>query len=389
MNEAETARDSVGELDLDPFAFQPGKASAIVGLGGADPHDDPGYAFHTDYVHAAEGPCHFNIRFSGLTAKNGTLQLRVHMFVDDDNPRLLLGNSARLQFNRLIQQGSTTYIRFDGFRNVRYALYGNILGATDARADALRVTLDRPASDDDEPVSHAAELRNTDYGHGAARPVSMMVSSDPPTLLYPESQSATKKQLRESVYAEWNNKLGMDTRAPRNGWAAAYVLQALRSYGMLEEGARGLAFGASNDAMIEVVRSLGSNVDVGTVPERSDELPGSFVNYDFLWSVDALARRDEETIGATIISLMQCLRPGGLAVHVLPFLTGTDQRSFSDVANAIRRGDAERITLSMISRNFEAARLKISCVDPIVDDTQSGLELGAFGLIFRKPAIRD
>ena len=87
MSDVDNVVTASGELLLDPFAYQPGKASAIQGLGGPTRHEDLGYAFHTDYVHAAEGPCLFTVRFSGLSARMGTLQLRVHMFVEDDTKR--------------------------------------------------------------------------------------------------------------------------------------------------------------------------------------------------------------------------------------------------------------------------------------------------------------
>ena len=212
MSETKNVVTASGEMLLDPFAYQPGKASAIQGLGGPTRHEDLGYAFHTDYVHVAEGPCTFTVRFLGLSARMGTLQLRVHMFIDDDNPRLMLGNSVRIQFNRLIQLGGETAIRFDGYKRVRYALYGNILGETDARADVVTVTLDRPAGEEEVEVE-AAELRNSEFGQGTTRAVPIMVSAAAPTLLHPFSQAATRGQMREPVYVEWCGRLGRRLRA--------------------------------------------------------------------------------------------------------------------------------------------------------------------------------
>ena len=99
------------ELVLDPFAYQPGIASKIKGLGGHAAGHDPDYVLHTPYVEVAEGPAQFSVRFRGLTAKKGTLVLRVHMLGREEGARARLANAERIALNRLIQHGSEATIR--------------------------------------------------------------------------------------------------------------------------------------------------------------------------------------------------------------------------------------------------------------------------------------
>lgn len=375
------AEAPAGEQMLDPFSYHPGKASAIRGLGGAEPDPDPAYAFHTDYVSVAEGPCHFTVRFEGLEAKLGTLLLRVHMYVDVANPRVLLSNSLRIQFNRLLLAGGETSIRFDGFHGVKFGLYGAVLGETDALATGLSVTLDRPlgAMPLDNP---AAELRNSSYGQDATRAEPTLITLAPPTLAAPVAQAGTSPQLREPVFRDWAAQLDLKRAPDRTRWAAAYVLQALRTYGMLQPGAAGLAFAAEPAPVAHAIERLGIRCEAAALPDTAEALPGPLVNFDFLWTIDMLGA--DGVAGAATLgeALMRCLRPGGIAVHVLPFLPGLAQRApEGETAATFRRGDVERLALTMISRKFEAAQLKIDHGRAILD--QAGV--GAFGMVFRKP----
>lgn len=387
MSVPDVAEAGTGELVLDPFAFQPGKASVIEGLGGDLPHEDLSYAFHTDYVPAADGPCHFIVRFQGLAAKLGTLQLRVHMFVEDEKPRLMLGNSVRIQLNRLIQLGGEVPIRFDGFERVRYALYGNILGGTDARADALTVALDRPATARTADAT-TVELRNSAFGRDATRAVPMMVSGAAPTLARPVSQAATHAQTREPAFAEWCARMGRPAAPDRAGWAAAYVLQALRAYGMLRPDARGLGLGAGADALAGAMRAMAIDAVAAEAPPAPEQLPGGLVNFDFLWSIDEAVRFGADGTAAYLEALMRCLRPGGVAVHVLPFAPDAGGMDRGDGDGVVRRATIERIALTMISRNIETAQVKIAWDDPILEAGPPGRRpVGAFGMVLRKAPV--
>ena len=387
MSEPDLAAIEPAELVLDPFSYHPRAASIIQGLGGDERHPDLTYAFHTDYVLVDEGPRQFTVRFDGLSAKVGTLQLRVHMFVEDTNPRILLANTTRIQFNRLLQLGSETSIRFDGFKRVKFALHGAVLGQTDASATGLTITVDGAGAGDDADEV-VAEVRNTDFGLSTTQAVTSLISLAPPTFAYPVGQAATPAQTLEPAYAEWSGRLRLDTASARSQWSTAYVLQVLRAYGMLQPGARGLGFGPHADAVAHAVNGAGAEAVMELLPDMHERLPGNLVNFDFLWSIDDIARSGVHEAFGYCEALMKCLRPGGLAVHVLPFVPGLDQRASGGGEPVFRRGDVERLALTMISRGFETSEVRINWADAIVGESPTvGTDVSAFGLVFRKPPL--
>jgi hypothetical protein len=383
------AASDTGELLLDPFAFQPGVASRIAGLGGVLPCDaDVNYAFHTLYVDAAEGAANFIVRFTGLTARRGTLQLRVHMV--EESGRTLLVNSARIQLNRLVAMGGETTMRFEGYRGVRFALYGSIIGDTDAAAEGLMVTLDRPATPEaEEEVT--AEARNTDYRKDDIRPEARMVSLARPVLAEPVSQPATRRQTREGAFRHWVRELGIADAPLRHQWTQAYILQALERYGMLQPGARGLGFGGElkTRAIADRLNKAGVEVATTRLPTVPDGISRDLVNFDFLWTIDPSRRLDSADLTREFIdTVFRCLRPGGIAIHILPFVPLDGQRERPADRHLFARGDLERIALGLVSRKHEIAQLKIGADDllmgPVVGHER---EAGAFGIIARKAAL--
>ncbi|WP_294395431.1 class I SAM-dependent methyltransferase [uncultured Sphingomonas sp.] len=377
-----------GEMLLDPFGYQAGIASRIEGLGGTLPHEhDPAYAFHTHYVEVAEGPVNFVIRFTGLRARRGSLQLRVHMIGDE--PRAILINTARIQLNRLMAMGGETSIRFEGYRGVTYALYGGIVGETDAVAEGLMITLDRPAADNhvDEV---AIEARNTSFRNDTIRPEVRLLSLGGPTLAEPVSQPATARQMREPAFSRWASALQVKDAPLRTQWAHAFVMQALNCYGMLQPGAHGLGFSEEAAAFRPVFADMGVQMSIGAVPSSPDLIARELVNFDFIWSIDVAQRFGSPDVGQWFTeAALRCLRPGGLAIHVVPFDPSATQRGEAPLADwMFGRGDIERVALGLISREHEVAQVKVAGTDFLTGPvTGNGLDAAAFGVIARKAPL--
>lgn len=414
-----------GALELDPFGYHPGMVSRIVGLGGEAPAYSPDYAFHTPYVEAAPGPASFIVRFNGLSAKNGTLVLRVHMLSMEAGSRSRLVNSERIALNRLIQSGSEISISFEGFHNVTFALVGLIAGTTDAAAESLQVTLDRPADHTAKPEI-VAEAKSTEYGNTPWRPAASLLSTNRPRLEDPVTQVATTAQLRESVAGGWLARLRPKGTSGVEHWRKVYTLQALRRYGLLEEGAVGLGFEPSPSGVPAALAAMGTSVvaafptrpghqlrpealkrDLGTrapcdrktfeenvvariVPWR--RIPEDLVNFDFLWSARANERLYSVAAAAQFVEdVMACLRPGGLAVHVMSYDLAPGGRSTPSTERILlRQGDVERIALVLASRGHEVAQFKIGADDPILAPANHGVERRTMvGIIARKARLPD
>jgi len=414
-----------GALELDPFGYHPGMMSCIVGLGGEAPAYSPDYAFHTPYVEAAPGPASFTVRFHGLAAHHGTLVLRVHMLSMEAGSRSRLVNSERIALNRLMLQDGAISISFEGFHNVTFALVGLIAGKTDAGAEGLQVTLDRPADHTTKPEI-VAEAKSTEYGNTPWRAATSLLSENPPRLADPVTQVATALQLREPVAGGWLARLRPKGKSGVEHWRKVYTLQALRRYGMLEQGAVGLGFEPSPSGVPAALaamhttliaafptrpghqldpnvlkRDLGTrapcdrktfeeNVTARIVPWR--RLPEDLVNFDFLWSARANERLYSVAAALQFIEdAMVCLRPGGLAVHTMSYDLSPGGRSIPSTERILlQQGDVERIALVLVSRGHEVAQFKIAAADPILAPASHGVERRTMvGIIARKTRLPD
>jgi hypothetical protein len=417
-------------LELDPFGFHPEAASRIKGVGGHGPTADPDYAFHTAYVEAAPGRAKFTVRFDNLQAKSGTLMLRVHMVSSEPGARARMVNSERIALNRLIATGGEISIMFEGFRDVSFALVGQIHGETDASAEGLTVTLDRPA-DPNARADYGAEARGTAYGRTPLRPAPFLLSKAPPSLADPVTQVATGDQLREAAAGVWMARLRPKGTSGPEHWRKVYTLQALRRYGMLEEGALGLGFERSASGIPAALAAMGTKV-VAAFPIRSGtqpkpaalkrdladrapcsaaafeanvsarvaswrRIPADLVNFDFLWS--ARANEILFSVAATakfVEQAMACLRPGGLAVHTFSYdLTPSGRKTPSTERILLQQGDIERIALLLVSRGHEVAQFKIAASDAILTPGASEgadhrtMDHTMVGLIARKVPLPD
>lgn len=412
MSSTAVARiEDINGQPLDCFSFQHNWASCIAGIGGPVPSQDPTYAFHTNYAAAARGPARFTVRFTNLTAKRGTLWLRIHMLPDGAGAVARMANSERVQLNRLVALGGEITVAFEGFRGVKYALMGLVPDGSDARADGLTVTLDRPDDGVTRGRGALTEARTTSFGSDTLKATARMVVSDAPTLANPASQRCTAEQLAEPLYGKWLRALGEPVVATADGWRQAFLLQALTRYGVLAEGARGLllldepgplaAFIASRRTSLTVVHpgepgfaaalarpALCDGDDwherVEFVPAGLAGLPEMLANFDFTCSAGALDQLGGvREIGALIEESLECLRPAGLAVHLLRIAARAVDGGTAVAPGVFSHGEMERLALILISRGHEVAQLRLTGGSGLVE---SGLEAAGtpFGLIVRK-----
>lgn len=392
--EIEAVMDDTSGQSLDPFEFHGHPESSIPGLGGTGPLPDPSYAFHTAYVPVARGHAHFLVRFTNLQARRGSLVLRIHMLPDEPGAIASMVTSHRLQLNWLAHRGGETQLRFEAFRGARYAIMGLVPDQLDASAEGLTVTLDRPATDDDlAAAGEAIETRSTGFGSDTIQSVAvpLLLSMAPPSFAQPVSQPCTTGQLREPAFRARCGSIP-DLPVDRlEQWPIAYILQALDRYGVLRPGACGLMLGSANDVMERAIVAAGASYqrmglttdgDESSSPTiDADALPGDLFAFDFLLSLRATdGLHDDRQAVRFIERSMECLRPEGLAVHVV----GYHPAPAAVPAIALDRNGLERIAISLISRGHQMARLKLSMTH--LPETEPG-SLISFGLITRRASI--
>jgi hypothetical protein len=417
---------------LDPFSFLPGVASRVSGLGGNAPGHDPTYVFHTPYVKAGPGRVTATIRFEGLVAKRGTLVLRIHVLPSEEGARAQMVNSERIMLNRLLTQDGEVTLQFEAYRDMTYAVLGQIPDNTDAYAEGLTVRFEH------QPQRFAgrtvfAEARSTTFGSDKLRPTARLISMERATLAQPVSQMCTAGQFDEPVYRKWLGRLGEASARDRGLWEQAYVLQVLTLYGMLEADARGIGFGVEDGALPavmaatdiavtvagagspdgqagggdEVARRLlrpgicdetvfGRRVDVRSIDLA--DIPHDLVNYDFAWSSSVSSKLGSVAAGLTFIEqAMECLRPNGIAVHVFDFDPAVIEQTVASPSPHWRRREVEQAALGLISRGHEVAEIKLvpgkvkgrgrdraSASEAIYVDSLAGHAVTSFGLIARK-----
>lgn len=370
----EAAPAPIAPIAIDPFGFVPGHISRIGGLGGDVPGPIESYAFHTAYVPLEEGHVAFVLAFDGLVATRGTLDLIVNAMSPRPGAVAHTIEVQQIPLRLLAAEydGRAT-VHFEALAGLTYSLFGQISDETDAAAQALSIAVWRRAELDAELGVRIAAQR-TEFTAPDVKPIARLVSAGQPLLAEPVSQMCTTQQLAEPVYREWADVLGLAGRADAAGWAEVYVMQALRRYGVLQPGARGLGFAVGDSGMPAAVAALGCTVVATDATERGAMAAGAALSFhrldpgvvpldlppfDFVWSIGIdtqfgapadVVRFGEEA--------MACLKPGGLAVHVFNYVPADGSRS-----GALRRADIERLGLGLISRGHEVAQFKYDAGD--------------------------
>ena len=171
---------------------------------------------------------------------------------------------------------------------------------------------------------------------------------------------STQDDIESAWVAYWMSRLKAPVVYHRKIWELCYVLQALYDHDLLRPGARGVGFGCGHEPLPSLMASEGVEVLVTDLPPdderakawadtaqhasltrsfRSDlvsredfdrhvalrhidmnAIPPDLQGYDFCWSICALEHLGSIAQGLNFIeNSLQCLRPGGLAVHTTEF----------------------------------------------------------------------
>lgn len=397
--------------EIDPFGYLPQYASAVKPLGGAERGPDPKYGFHTPYFEYRPGTIIFTICFDGLTASKGELHLHLNAYIPNSGKNAVTVRSIRTNMGELAAAESPIEVRVQAQPGVTYAVYGFFTEPTDASATKLSVHVaEWGDAANDIPVE--ASLPTT-FGAAPLERPSALIGKVRPSFSYPVSQVITPGQLGEADFAAWLPSLASMAAHSAEAWKRAFVLQALARYGMLESGAMALALGDAT--LVESVRARDCPVLLGLLAHGAevfagdpdagvtvraidlDNLPDDLYGFDFLWSIDTLARFATPAAAANFVGkAMRALRPGGFAVHTFDMLEAST-RLPSDYARGgiLNRQEIERLALTLVAKGDEIAQLNFddrANVDDVLrrnahfmeDGTPIAAGVVAFGLIVRR-----
>lgn len=212
----------------------------------------------------------------------------------------------------------------------------------------------------------------------------------------PISQPCTQKQMEDPLYAAWCHVLHENPKMHRKQWEFCYILQALQEQGQLEPGRRGLGFGVGDEPLTAAFAARGigvmaTDLDVeraaqqGWVetdqharskevlngrglcpPEQFDRLVDfrfmdmnridpDLTGFDFCWSACALEHLGSIEQGLQFIEAsLECLRPGGVAVHTTEFNCHSDHATLDNASTVLfRQRDLIRLAQRLRRRGHE------------------------------------
>jgi 2-polyprenyl-3-methyl-5-hydroxy-6-metoxy-1,4-benzoquinol methylase len=188
-----------------------------------------------------------------------------------------------------------------------------------------------------------------------------------PTLARPRSQLCTAAQFREPDYVRWGKEYGFDPSVlHRKRWEFVYISRVAEDLGLLQPGRRALAFGVGCEPLASAFAARGVSVVATDAPaddanwSRHDEyaqglksvwreeaiswdrftslvefrrvdmndIPADLRAFDFLWSSCALEHLGTLKHGIDfILNAMECLTPGGVAIHTTEFNVSSNRRT--------------------------------------------------------------
>ena len=381
------------ESGIDPFCYFPELASRITGLGGPEQRPSMNYVFHTQYLACQPGYCMFTLQFDGLAATSGVLVLHVQMLSTVPGSQARTGVTERINLRDLAAANGWTTVRFESLTTATYALYGSVIGQTDATASRLSVYLDRPGRRMPTGLGASVESR---FGRTNLRQPNLLTSDDAARFSTPVSQMFSVRHLDDPACLKWQKKLG-ESAAQHDLWERAYLLETLDRYGVLHPDVRGVGIGSDMGSLPALLAGLGCHVRLGlltAMPNDMDawrldtlknlgrpalcsreelitrvaveplndalELGISPDGFDFFWSSHRVRHfGDRFRLWHFFERALLHVNPGGLLVHFLGFTRGTIKNpERQGGGHAVARGDIEKIALNMISRGHEVAQLK-------------------------------
>ncbi|WP_174279092.1 hypothetical protein [Sphingomonas bacterium] len=399
-----------GFLPINPFGADSNLASRIAGLGGDRAPDDPGYTFRSSDIFPSPGLARFELHLHDLSARFGTLALRVEARSIYPGTAPIVVKDIAMPIAAVVAANGRAAISFVARRNMAYIVSGRIGDETDAWGSAASLSLyPRPSEAtplDDRPVPiPPAPPERPSGAVRVGRPE--LVTADPPLLSAPVSQAMTIAQLRDPLLNAWADALGDEPGDDAARWGDAAVLQALHHYsgGAALVGGRVLGIAAEPRSLPAYLAGRGATVLIAA-PARRDlpevdpgllleqvarpalcapahffaavhataltdlVLPSGLAGFDALWSADAAATGgDRVHLAAMMRVAMACLRPGGLAVHVLRY-SGELAPSADPHSASHGRVEIERLALSLIADGHDVAPLAFT----INDGDESGTD---------------
>jgi hypothetical protein len=218
--------------------------------------------------------------------------------------------------------------------------------------------------------------------------VEIPVGPNPPRSAAPlHCQACTRYQIESPSFLYWAQRLGERPGGlHRKLWEWCFITQALHERGSLAAASKGLGFAVGTEALTALFASSGCTI-VATDLEQMEaseagwvqsdqhaaglealnrkgicaadefarnvrfqnvdmrDIPDSLREFDFIWSSCALEHLGSLQLGEDfVVSAMDCLRPGGVAVHTTELNCDSNENTVETGGSVVyRQRDIERL----------------------------------------------
>jgi 2-polyprenyl-3-methyl-5-hydroxy-6-metoxy-1,4-benzoquinol methylase len=228
--------------------------------------------------------------------------------------------------------------------------------------------------------------------------------------VFNESVLCRQDSFEQAYFAYWVGKLGYGLHYHRKLWEFVFICQTLFERGLLRSGARGLGFGVGEEPLSAYFASQGCRITgtdmaseaaqqsgwVDTAQHAAgkealrisalcpdpvfdanvefrfcdmNQIPADLVDYDFCWSACALEHLGSIDQGLAFIERsLDCLKPGGVAVHTTEFNLSSDDETVASGGTVLfRRRDLKELARRMAAAGHRMAPLNLDPGFGVVD----------------------
>lgn len=217
-----------------------------------------------------------------------------------------------------------------------------------------------------------------------------------PSFEGPVSQACTQSQMVDPLYRRWCDELHESPSTHRKQWEFCYILQALETSGVLYSGARGLGFGVGDEPLTAAFAARGigvmaTDLEVGIAAQQGwvetdqharskdvlnnrglcpqeqfdrlvdfrfmdmNAIDADLQGFDFCWSACALEHLGSIEQGLQFIEAsLDCLRPGGVAVHTTEYNCQSNDATLDNASTVLfRQRDLIKLAKRLRRRGHE------------------------------------
>jgi 2-polyprenyl-3-methyl-5-hydroxy-6-metoxy-1,4-benzoquinol methylase len=221
-------------------------------------------------------------------------------------------------------------------------------------------------------------------------------------VVFPTSCLCRQDSFQTPYFSYWTQKLGYAPHYHRKIWEFVFICQVLAERGLLKDGARGLGFGVGEEPLTAYFAALGCKItgtDMATdaaveagwtltdqhaagkealrKPWLCDDatfaaniefrtcdmnhVPDDLTGYDFCWSACALEHLGSIELGLAFIERsLDCLKPGGFAIHTTEYNLSSNAETVSEGGTVLfRRRDLEELCRRLAAKGHTIAPLDL------------------------------